>query len=98
MHDDRGQNFVEYVFLILAITTALFAMQVYVRRGIQAKLKDFLKSSRFLTSSKEENKRVKEKGSVNVVRNTRQYRSTKLLLKNGELEYVQEENTVTKEK
>jgi len=35
----RAQNFIEYVALILVISAALIAMQQYIQRSINARLK-----------------------------------------------------------
>ena len=40
LNKNRGQNTAEYAILIGVIVAAAIAMQVYVRRGIQAHIKD----------------------------------------------------------
>ena len=94
MRIGQGQSFVEYVFLIVAITTALFAMQVYVRRGIQAKTKDILISSDFLNFSSTNANNEEFANVVNVV-NVVEKKFEQLILKDGKLEYVREENTLS---
>ena len=38
--DRRGNTFVEYVLIISIVTAALFAMNIYVKRGLQGRVKD----------------------------------------------------------
>lgn len=38
-YNKRAQNFLEYTMLILVITAALIAMQQYIQRSINARLK-----------------------------------------------------------
>lgn len=40
LNEKRGQNTAEYAILIGVIVAAAIAMQVYVRRGMQARVKD----------------------------------------------------------
>lgn len=42
----RGQNTAEYAILIGVIVAAAIAMQIYVRRGMQARIKDAVDYSR----------------------------------------------------
>jgi uncharacterized protein (UPF0333 family) len=36
----RGQTFQEYVILLLLVVTAFIAMQIYMKRGVQGRLRD----------------------------------------------------------
>lgn len=45
LNNKRGQNTMEYAILIGVIVAAAVAMQVYVRRGMQARIKDAVDSS-----------------------------------------------------
>ncbi len=38
--EKSGQSIAEYAVLVLAIVGAIFAMQTYYRRGVQAKIRD----------------------------------------------------------
>ncbi|MFC1646544.1 hypothetical protein ACFL2Y_05155 [Candidatus Omnitrophota bacterium] len=40
LNNKRGQNTAEYAILIGVIVAAAIAMQIYVRRGMQARIKD----------------------------------------------------------
>lgn len=40
LNQKRGQNTAEYAILIGVIVAAAIAMQIYIRRGMQARLKD----------------------------------------------------------
>lgn len=40
LNSKRGQNTAEYAILIGVIVAAAIAMQIYIRRGMQARLKD----------------------------------------------------------
>jgi len=40
MRRDRGQHILEYALLIAAVATALVTMQTYVRRGVQARMRN----------------------------------------------------------
>ena len=46
-----GQSIVDYVILITIISASLLAMQLFVRRAVQAKLKDMLVASGFRNQS-----------------------------------------------
>ena len=39
LHNRRAQNFLEYTMLILVIAAALVAMQQYLQRSVNARLK-----------------------------------------------------------
>lgn len=49
MLNKRGQNTAEYAILIGVIVAAAIAMQVYVRRGMQARVKDAVDTSLNMT-------------------------------------------------
>jgi gas vesicle protein len=46
LNSRRGQNTAEYAILIGVIVAAAIAMQVYVRRGVQARIKESVDFSR----------------------------------------------------
>jgi len=94
-----GQNFSEYVLLIVAFTAALFAMQTYVRRGVQAKLRDIMVSSNFTGAPHP----VQDQASgvnmyVNTISNVEQTRSANFVWVNNGFKYIEETKTITDEK
>jgi len=94
-----GQNFSEYVLLIIAFTAALFAMQTYVRRGVQAKLRDIMVSSNFTGAPHP----VEDQASgvniyTNTVSNIEQTISTNFMWSNSTFRYIEESETVVNER
>ncbi len=98
--DDKcGQNFSEYVLLIVAFTAALFAMQTYVRRGVQAKLRDIMVSSNFTGAPHP----VEDQASgvniyTNTVSNVEQIMSTNFMWSNSTFKYIEESEMVVDER
>ncbi len=85
----KGQSFSEYMILILAITGALLTMQTFVRRGIQAHLKDTLvKSNLEPDPSKLQDEATGVEVFVNTVENTIQSLDEKLVIKKDEVRYT----------
>ncbi len=54
LNNRKGQNTAEYAILIGVIVAAAIAMQIYIRRGMQARIKDAVDYTMTAGASKEE--------------------------------------------
>ncbi len=86
-----GQSITEYAVLVLAVVGAIFAMQTYYRRGVQAKIRDMFVAVGLKTQQVEsiDEKDIGVTVNENAVSRIEQTTSSSFQISQGKASYVE---------